>query len=109
MLILKFTEQRFFLSCFSNLFFFSDCFMIDTARVNAQTLWQLRGNEVKDSRVFGFDVVRGLVAPHIRRRMVGPGIQNYVKLCASTYLGKIFNRLPVSPPIEERTNRSFLS
>lgn len=69
-------------------FFFSDCFMADTARVNAQTLWKLKGNAVRDSRSFGFEVVRGLVTPHILQRMNGPGLQNYVKLCATAFLGK---------------------
>lgn len=64
--------------------------MIDTCRVNAQTLWKLKGNTVKDSRTFGFDVVRGLVTPHILRRMAGPGIQNYVKQCAATFLGNFY-------------------
>lgn len=66
---------------------FPVCFMVDTARVNAQTLWKLKGNVVRDSRSFGFDIVRGLVTPHILQRMVKPGIQNFVKLSAAVFLG----------------------
>ena len=64
-------------------------FIIDTARVNARTVAVLRGaGNVAANRNFAFLVVRGLVTPHILRRMAGPGIQTHVKTSAENYLGK---------------------
>ena len=64
-------------------------FIIDTARVNARTVAVLRDAEkVAANRNFAFLVVRGLVTPHILRRMTKPGIQTHVKTSAENYLGK---------------------
>ena len=64
-------------------------FIIDTARVNARTVAVLRETgDVAANRNFAFEVVRGLVTPHILRRMAGPGIQKYVRTSAECYLGK---------------------
>jgi hypothetical protein len=69
---------------------FSAAYMIDTARVNARTVALLReAGPVLPSRSYGFALVRELVTPHIKRRMVKNGIQKYVVLNAKCYLGML--------------------
>jgi hypothetical protein len=67
-------------------------FMLDTTAVNATTLSGLTEGAAKpDTRDFRFKLVHDLVAPHIRRRMTGTGIQTSIKLKAQGYLGKPYN------------------
>ena len=49
------------------------CFMLDTARVNSQSIWVLANDENGDVRKsnsykFGMDLVKALIIPHIERR-----------------------------------------
>ena len=49
------------------------CFMLDTARVNSQSIWVLANDEKGDVRKsnsykFGMDLVKALIIPHIERR-----------------------------------------
>jgi hypothetical protein len=69
--------------------FLSAAYMLDTARVNARTIALLQpGRQVPDTRHFGLDLVRELVTPHIKRRLLKPGVQNFVKAKAMCYLSK---------------------
>jgi hypothetical protein len=43
---------------------------------------------VKDTRHFAKDLVRELATPHIMRRLLKPGIQNFVRVKAQCYFGK---------------------
>jgi hypothetical protein len=64
-------------------------FMLDTAAVNATTLYGLKFKIKKPAtRKFRFDMIRDLVTPHILRRLRTPGIQNRIKMKAKDYLGK---------------------
>jgi hypothetical protein len=59
-------------------------FMLDTAAVNATTLYGLKfGIKKPATRKFRFDMIRDLVTPHILRRLRTPG-----KMKAKDYLGK---------------------
>ena len=49
------------------------CFLLDTARVNSQSIWVLANDEEADVRKsnsykFGMDLVKALIIPHIERR-----------------------------------------
>jgi hypothetical protein len=48
----------------------------------------LQGRATADTKQFGHDLVRGLVTPHILRRVQSHGIQNFVKAKARMYLGR---------------------
>lgn len=64
--------------------------MLDVARVNARTVAMLQERDaVPASRHFGFDLVRGLVTPHIKRRMGTRGIQKFILQSQALYLGKV--------------------
>ncbi len=66
------------------------CYMLDTARVNARTVALLQNSSVvPDTRDFGYDLVRDLVTPHIKRRVQMHGIQRYVKIKAESYFGNL--------------------
>ena len=64
------------------------CYMLDTARVNARTIDQVKNErKVKDTRQFAKDLIRELATPHIMRRMKKPGLQNSIKTKVYAYLG----------------------
>jgi hypothetical protein len=51
-----------------------------------------QGRVTPDTRRFGHNLVRSLVTPHILRRIMKHGIQNFVKNKARCYLGKNWPR-----------------
>ena len=60
------------------------CFMLDTARVNSQSIWVLANDEKADVRKsnsykFGMDLVKALIIPHIERRERGDHSTNLPK------------------------------
>ena len=68
----------------------SVAFLLDTARVNSRTVAILQEDgDVPTTRAYGFELVKALVTPHIVTRMASPGIQNFVKMSAQLYLGKM--------------------
>lgn len=60
-----------------------------------------------NSRDYGFEITRALVTPHILRRRVSCGIQNYIKQSAEAYLaaGHLeaeLNNLELQEPADEQ-------
>ncbi len=70
-------------------FFVSVCYMLDTARVNSRTIGLLQeGRKAQGTRDFARELVRELVTPHIKRRLLMPGVQKFVKAKAQCYFGE---------------------
>lgn len=82
-------QGRPFYPCIEICIFLSVAYLLDVGRVNAKTVAHLQKRDsVPDSRHFGFDLVRGLVTPHLKRRMNQKGIQKFIQLSQTLYLGK---------------------
>jgi len=50
--------------------------------------FRIQGRVVQNSRKFGLQLVEELVVPHIRRRMMTPTLQNFIKEKCRVYLRK---------------------
>lgn len=110
--------------------------MLDTARVNSRTislvhpvswwvfcshvirfqqrswsshLWRthFQDRETPDTRKFGQDLIRCLVTPHMSRRVVQYGVQDFVRTKARCYLGNFF--LIIFPPFSSLLSFLFSS
>lgn len=75
------------------------CWMIDVARVNAQTILALNlGKDPRktDSFQFGWDLALSLLLPHLQRRRGSPGLQRELTTKMDTILKFMHKEVPVA-------------